>query len=191
VSPSNGRATSLDYAGVNQAPAWLSYASPGIALLALSVSLATFIRQGGRVGGTYWGVREPGRRASEHPSVTVFLTNKGLSPVQVIGLEVVDKVWFFLWSPRNFVEIVQQAGPELPHTLAPYSTQQWTVRIGSSRRGGAEGFDDIWKGHMIVRLRWGLRLAAHLGNGMTVAVKQRKRQIPLPSRPSSGDAGSV
>lgn len=106
---------------MQQAPAWLSYASPVIALIALVFSVLTYRRAGPRVKVTAastprnWTLDEEGELL-----LTVVVRNTGLAPVQIVGLSFNFIYLIAELTPEDCYE-----GPDTPVTLQGGHQQKW------------------------------------------------------------------
>ncbi len=113
---------------MKSAPAWITYVTAVVAVLALLVSFATYLRAGPRVRVR---MRPPHRQRSDKDSdLTVTVTNKGLAPVDVLAI-----ILGFVAGPGFFriTELSEEhrhSGEDLPHRLLPGSQKEWSYRIG-------------------------------------------------------------
>jgi hypothetical protein len=122
-------------AGSTAAPAWLSYASPAIALLALLVSLNTYRRAGPRIRARMTLVRS--RFTLEMDGLLLFLAvrNRGLSPNEVRRLTLVadnlpgagSHPLHLFYEDVRAKDVVQ--GPRLPYELGGLSNANWVVDL--------------------------------------------------------------
>jgi hypothetical protein len=122
------------------APAWLSYASPAIALLALLVSLATYRRAGPRIRAKL-RLAEQTRREEiiDDILVTLSVKNTGHKPKKVYGFSVslpdvggVARIAGLGLVRGVFLKITAEdiyAGEALPHEVPETDRREWTLRV--------------------------------------------------------------
>ncbi len=181
-----------------QAPAWLSYAAPSIALVALIVSvvalgvaIATYRRAGPRVRLTArspWGWKI----GNNDLQLTVIARNSGLAPVQIVGVRLAFEGMFNLgFLPSlDLTNDDRYDGPDLKLTLANGHEAAWTFdAIAAMKRQFGENYDgpampDLFSrpgalrhaikrrlGRMLIPLSFlwfGIVAVVDLGNGVQV-----------------------
>lgn len=112
--------------GANAAPAWLTYVSAAVAVLALVISGATYFRAGPRVK-----VRvHPPRQwwSGEDRDVTIVVVNSGLAPVDVEELVVCVQFYASFVTVLRF-STADNSGDVL--RLLPGSRKRWKLKIAA------------------------------------------------------------
>jgi hypothetical protein len=127
---------------VQSAPAWLSYASPAVALVALLVSVATYYRAGPRVevdatSPWHW------KPSDGDLQVTVVVRNTGLAPIQIVSVRIAARLVTPHLTMAFYVPFSNDdayEGPDFPLKLEPGHQQTWVFDAVSSikRQYGAD-----------------------------------------------------
>jgi hypothetical protein len=109
------------------APVWITYVTAGVAVVALMVSFATYLRAGPRIRVR---MNPPhNRRSSKDSDLTVTVTNKGLAPVDVLAIILGFRSFFSLIYIVELSPAYRHTGEELPLRLEPGSQRKWSYKI--------------------------------------------------------------
>lgn len=159
---------------MHTAPAWLSYATAGIALLALFVASATYRRAGPRVR---LGISLSTDVSSKSGQIVTFkLTNAGLAPVDVMRFRlVIDYLKAVALRSQTFEKGGMNGGDlQLPFRLQGGSEREWNYDIMEPFRqciGSPESFKELRRESRALRLTlheppaFRIAFVAELGNG--------------------------
>jgi hypothetical protein len=170
------------------APEWLVRATPAIALLAMLISLASFVlalktyrRAGARVRvqyevGTATHNRPKGD-AEEIPAIVIDVVNSGMIGIEIKGflLRPPTIIGFLRIGPYLVFEegfdVERLSGKRLPATLPPNTSIDWAYRIKAAGVAGgwrAEGSPPVADLPGIYQRIKKSKLEVKLGNGRTL-----------------------
>lgn len=129
---------------MEQAPAWVSYASAAIAVVALLVSMATYRRAGPRVR-VDAAAPKNWRGPKDDLEITVTARNTGLAPVQVSSIRLaLDYVGLDAFIPTlNLTNADCREGSPLKFTLEGNHEEVWKFDALAAMR---RQFGDDYKG---------------------------------------------
>lgn len=117
---------------MSTAPAWLSYASPAIAIVALLVAAATYRRAGPRIRVKANTVKPWGKPADEL-DIEIRIINCGLAQVQVVEVSAAY-VWVndFVAASVRLTKDDMYEGPDLPAKLEGGHSMLMTYDVKSA-----------------------------------------------------------
>jgi hypothetical protein len=167
---------------VEQAPGWLSYASPAIALLSLAVATATFRRQSVRLrcsAKALWDFKVNLSEENHGHWRAAIIVHFHSKTVLSVGVES-----FVIYQPRIVRDalryIVQPSdvigGPRLPHPLPGLESQRWDIVVETIEFNGEELVDP----QRILAILGTSSLIVKLGNGRSLT-----RRISLDQTPAT------
>jgi hypothetical protein len=114
---------------MDPAPAWLSYTSAAIALVALAVSIATYLRAAPRVRARLRCTTAWGQAPFRDMRFELKITNSGLAPVDVAHIYC---GFTSLGITRMAFELTSRSscsGPDLPYRLESNSVRKWEFTL--------------------------------------------------------------
>jgi hypothetical protein len=124
---------------VSQAPAWLSYAAPIVAAVALFVSVGTYRRAGPRIRAKLTvSPLSVQAGVTDDFMLALTVTNKGLAPVDLKGFYLGISMLFLngrIWEYTN--EDIYE-GENLIYRLEGGSTRSWTLSSDEPRVRGSQ-----------------------------------------------------
>jgi hypothetical protein len=105
---------------MKSAPAWITYVTAAVAIMAFLVSIATYLRAGPRIRVkthiSSWREKEP--------EITVTVINRGLAPVDLVSLAIGFRAILGLIYISELSDSVYRDGRTL-HRLEPGSQRNW------------------------------------------------------------------
>jgi hypothetical protein len=160
------------------APAWLSYASSAVALLALGVAVATYRRAGPNIKAKMTlAPLSTGQIVGDDYLINLRVNNTGLAPIDLLGFYVALNFLVNLKAVK-FDNSDISSGEPLPFRIDSSSEKQWTLSVMRSlirtkSRGRPYGLKLGFSRHAVLNAYafWRplslLGITIALGNGMT------------------------
>lgn len=173
---------------MEQAPVWLSYASPVIALFALAVSGGTYWRQSPRVRAKVAITAGPKGKiyGADKYFLDIKVHNKGfLIPVNVRSLKIVKREGGRSQVSPDLETATPIAEPEPRKVVGPRQSEDWRYDATDWANSGIEDlFDDPGQGppsvaETLSKIRADEVVTIELSNGKTLT-----KRISVPKTPS-------